>query len=194
MGKGGGIAQRGTISECRYPDVIVVGMSPGRRHVTKPVCDITSGLRQQGVEYSISTLVLNAGSGVPPDAPNIAGGVIGAYFGLTDKEVAQIEKHKVAILHHGNVRSHVVHKVRFILQACDVKAIVVSQSPIDYEDLAKEGVKTAVRDAPGRQDPYERYGDGDRERRDPWSDPHAREDGGSHFISDENREKKVTLE
>ena len=37
MGKGGGIAQRGTISECRYPDVIVVGMSPGRRHVTKPV-------------------------------------------------------------------------------------------------------------------------------------------------------------
>jgi methyl-coenzyme M reductase subunit C len=56
----------------------------------------------------------------------------------------QIEKHKVAILHHGNVRSHVVHKVRFILQACDVKAVVVSQSPVDYEDLAKEGVKTAV--------------------------------------------------
>jgi methyl-coenzyme M reductase subunit C len=144
MGKGGGLAQRGTISECRYPDVIVVGMSPGRRHVTKPVCDITSGLRQQGVEYSISTLVLNAGSGVPPDAPKIAGGVLGAYFGLTPKEIAQIEKHKVAILHHGNVRSHVVHKVRFILQACDVKAIVVSQSPVDYEDLAKEGVKTSV--------------------------------------------------
>jgi methyl-coenzyme M reductase subunit C len=111
--------------------------------VTKPVCDITSGLRQQGVEYSISTLVLNAGSGVPPDAPKIAGGVIGAYFGLTDKEIAQIERHKIAILHHGNVRSHVVHKVRYILQACDVKAIVVSQAPIDYEDLAKEGVKTA---------------------------------------------------
>ena len=83
MGKGGGIAQRGTISECRYPDVIVVGMSPGRRHVTKPVCDITSALRQQGIEYSISTLVLNAGSGVPPDARDIGGGVLGAYFGLT---------------------------------------------------------------------------------------------------------------
>jgi len=54
----------------------------------------------------------------------------------------QIEKHKLAILHHGNVRSHVVQKVRFILQACDAKAIVVSQAPIDYEDLAKEGVKT----------------------------------------------------
>jgi methyl-coenzyme M reductase subunit C len=38
----------------------------------------------------------------------------------------------------------VVHKVRFILQACDVKAIVVSQSPVDYEDFAKEGVKTSV--------------------------------------------------
>jgi methyl-coenzyme M reductase subunit C len=119
-------------------------MSPGRRHVTKPVCDITSGLRQQGIEYSISTLVLNAGSGVPPDAPKIGGSVLGAYFGLTQKEVVQIERHKVAILHHGNVRSHVVHKVRFILQACDVKAIVVSQSPVDYEDFAKEGVKTSV--------------------------------------------------
>jgi len=144
MGKGGGIAQRGTISECRYPDVIVVGMSPGRRHVTKPVCDITSALRQQGIEYSVSTLVLNAGSGVPPDAPNIAGGVLGAYFGLTEKEIAQIEKHRIAILHHGNVRSHVVHKVRFILQACDIRAIVVSQSPVDFEDFAKEGVKTAL--------------------------------------------------
>jgi methyl-coenzyme M reductase subunit C len=144
MGKGGGIAQRGTISECRYPDVIVVGMSPGRRHVTKPVCDITSALRQQGIEYSISTLVLNAGSGVPPDAMNIGGAVLGAYFGLTDTEIQQIEKHKVAILHHGNVRSHVVHKVRFILQACDVKAVVVSQAPVDFEDFAKVGVKTAL--------------------------------------------------
>ena len=144
MGKGGGLAQRGTISECRYPDVIVVGMSPGRRHVTKPVCDITSGLRQQGVEYSISTLVLNAGSGVPPDAPKIGGGVLGASFGLTDKEITQIEKHKVAILHHGNVKSHVVHKVRFILQACDIPAVVVSQAPVDYEDFAKVGVKRAL--------------------------------------------------
>ena len=144
MGKGGGIAQRGTISECRYPDVIVVGMSPGRRHVTKPVCDITSALRQHGAEYSISTLVLTAGSGVPPDARNIGGGVLGAYFGLTEKEIRQIEKHKVAILHHGNVRSHVVHKVRYILQACDIKAVVVSQAPVDFEDFAKVGVKTAV--------------------------------------------------
>jgi len=144
MGKGGGIAQRGTISECRYPDVIVVGMSPGRRHVTKPVCDITSALRQQGIEYSVSTLVLNAGSGVPPDATNIGGAVLGAYFGLTEKEIHQIEKHRIAILHHGNVTSHVVHKVRYILAACDVKAVVVSQAPIDFEDLAREGVKTAL--------------------------------------------------
>lgn len=144
MGKGGGLAQRGTISECRYPDVIVVGMSPGRRHVTKPVCDITSALRREGAEFSVTTLVLNAGSGVPGDAPAIGGAVLGAYFGLTPKEIQQIEQHKVAILHHGNVRSHVVHKVRYILEHCNVKAIVVSQAPIDYEDLAKEGVKTAV--------------------------------------------------
>jgi len=143
MGKGGGLAQRGTISECRYPDVIVVAMSPGRRHVTKPVCDITSGLRREGVEFSVSTLVLNAGAGVPPGTATSAG-VTGAYFGLTEKEIRQIEQHKVAILHHGNVRSHVVAKVRFILEHCDVDAVVVTQVPIDYEDLARVGVKTAT--------------------------------------------------
>jgi methyl-coenzyme M reductase subunit C len=37
-----------------------------------------------------------------------------------------------------------VHKVRFILAACDVKAVVVSQSPVDYEDFAKIGVKTSL--------------------------------------------------
>lgn len=144
MGKGGGIAQRGTISECRYPDLIVVGMSPGRRHVTKPVCDITSGLRREGIEFSVSTLILNAGSGVPPDAPEVAGSVMGSYFGIEPKEIEQIEQHRVAILHHGNVRSHVVHKVRFILQYCDVAAVVVCQAPIDFEDLARVGVRTSV--------------------------------------------------
>jgi methyl-coenzyme M reductase subunit C len=143
MGKGGGLAQRGTISECRYPDVIVVAMSPGRRHVTKPVCDITSGLRREGVEYSVSTLVLNAGAGVPPGTATSAA-VTGAYFGLTEKEIRQIEQHKVAILHHGNVRSHVVAKVRFILEHCNVDAVVVTQVPIDFEDLARVGVKTAT--------------------------------------------------
>jgi methyl-coenzyme M reductase subunit C len=37
----------------------------------------------------------------------------------------------------------VVHKVRKILESCNVQAVVVSQAPIDYEDLAKAGVKTA---------------------------------------------------
>jgi len=143
MGKGGAIAQRGTISECRYPDVIIVGMSPGRRHVTKPVCDITSALRAQGIEYSISTMILNAGSGIPPDAPKSAGHVLGAYFGLNEKEIIQINRHKVAVLHHGNVRSHIVLKARSILKDCDIPAVVVSQAPVDFEDFAREGVKTA---------------------------------------------------
>ena len=143
MGKGGSLAQRGTISECKNPDVIIVGMSPGRRHITKPVCDITSALRQQGIEYSVSTLVLNAGSGVPPDA-DIGGGVsLCSNFGILDREIEQIERHKVAVLHHGNIRSHVVHKSRKILQECSVNAVVVCQAPVDYEDFARAGVKTA---------------------------------------------------
>jgi len=142
MGKGGSLAQRGTISECRYPDVIVVGMSPGRRHVTKPVCDITSALRAQGIEFSVSTMVLNAGSGLPADAPKAAGHVLGAYFGINEKEIEQINQHKLAVLHLGNVRSHVVAKARSILQNCDVPAVVVCQVPVDFEDFALVGVKT----------------------------------------------------
>jgi methyl-coenzyme M reductase subunit C len=151
MGKGGGIAQRGTISECRYPDVIVVAMSPGHRHVTKPVCDITSALRREGSEFSVTTLVLDSGSGVPDDAPSVGGAVLGAFFTLNPREIRQIEQHKVAILHHGNVRSHVVHKVRKILEECDVAAVVVSQVPVDYEDFAKVGVKTAYVMPPANQ-------------------------------------------
>jgi methyl-coenzyme M reductase subunit C len=37
-----------------------------------------------------------------------------------------------------------VHKVRYILERCDVMAVVVSQAPVDFEDFAKEGVKTAL--------------------------------------------------
>lgn len=142
MGKGGSLAQRGTISECKNPDVIIVGMSPGRRHITKPVCDITSALRQQGIEYSVSTLVLNAGSGVPSDA-EIGGVALGSNFGILEREIIQIERHKAAVLHHGNIRSHVVHKSRKILQECNVKAVVVCQAPVDFEDFARAGVKTA---------------------------------------------------
>ncbi len=91
-GKGRWNAQRGTISDADIRIVIVVGMSPGRRHVPKPVCDITSALRQQGIEYSISTLVLNAGSGVPPDAQISAVLSSGQYFGINEKEIRQIEK------------------------------------------------------------------------------------------------------
>ena len=143
MGKGGALAQRGTISECGSHDVIIVGMSPGRRHITKPVCDITSALRAQGIEYNVSTLVLNAGSGLPNDVSKQTGHVIGAYFGLNEKEISQVSRYKLAVLHHGNVRSHVIAKVRSILKVCDIPAVVVCQAPVDFEDFAKEGVKTA---------------------------------------------------
>ena len=48
LAKGGGLAQRGTLSEATKPDVIAIAMSPGRRHITKPVCEMTYGLRTGG--------------------------------------------------------------------------------------------------------------------------------------------------
>ena len=57
MGKGGSLAQRGTFAECGT-DVCAVAMSPGRRHITKPVCEITFGLREANVLTSTMVLML----------------------------------------------------------------------------------------------------------------------------------------
>lgn len=139
LGKGGGIAQRGTFAEAGSPDIIVVAMSPGRRHITSPVCDITTALRKEQIDVSV--LVLNAGAGTPPDAPGQTRG-LGPNFGVNEKEINQIRSAKLVILHHGNIRSHLVYKVRTILRYVDRPAIVISQAPVDFEDFAKVGIKT----------------------------------------------------
>ncbi len=136
LGKGGGLAQRGTLSEAMRPDVIVVAMSPGRRHITKPVCEITYGMRQENIQVSV--LVLNAGSGIP------SAGLVSGSFGINPEEVAQIARHKLAVIHTGNIRDHVVKKVKEILKNVDTPAIVVCQVSVDFEDFAEAGIKTRL--------------------------------------------------
>ncbi|VUT23564.1 MAG: Methyl-coenzyme M reductase I operon protein C [Candidatus Methanolliviera sp. GoM_oil] len=139
LGIGGGMAQRGTFAEAQRSDVLVLAMSPGRRHITKPVCDITTALRKERIQVSV--LVLNSGAGTPPDAPSATRGM-GPNFGITGREVQQLRTAKLLILHHGNIRSHVVYKVRTILRYVDLPAMVICQAPVDFEDFAKVGVKT----------------------------------------------------
>lgn len=134
LGKGGGLAQRGTLSEAGRPDVIAIAMSPGRRHITKPVCELTSGMRHENIQVSV--LVLNAGSGIP----NV--GMVSGSFGINPEEVAQITRHKLAVIHVGNIRDHVVKKIGAILKDADIPAIVVSQTPLDFEDFAEAGIRT----------------------------------------------------
>ena len=136
LGVGGGLAQRATISESGK-DVVAIAMGPGRRHITKPVCEITYALREEGIDTSV--LVLNAGAGVPADAPDITHGQC---MGLDPIEVERIQQFKVALIHLGNVRSHIIWKARLILRNVNIPAILVAQCPIDYEDLAAIGVKT----------------------------------------------------
>ena len=136
MGQGGGLAQRATISESGK-DVVAIAMGPGRRHITKPVCEITYALREEGIDTSV--LVLNAGAGVPVDAPDITHGQC---MGLDPIEVERIQQFKVALVHLGNVRSHIIWKARLILRNVNIPTILVTQCPIDYEDLAAIGVKT----------------------------------------------------
>lgn len=136
MGKGGGLAQRGTFAECGA-EVLAVAMSSGRRHITKPVCEITFGLRESNV--LTSTMVLNAGAGVPHDAP-ASGGTL---FGLTDKEVEQMSNFKLLVIHLGGVKNHLIYKARLILRNVNKPCIIICESPVDCEDFAKIGVKTS---------------------------------------------------
>ena len=138
LGVGGGLAQRATISESGR-DVVAIAMGPGKRHITKPVCEITYELREQGIDTSV--IVVNAGAGVPHDAPDVSTGSI---FGLDDIEIRRIEQFKLAIIHLGNVRNHIIYKARLILRNVDLPAIIVCQAPVDYEDFARIGVKTRL--------------------------------------------------
>jgi len=139
LAKGGGLAQRGTLSEATMPDVIAIAMSPGRRHITKPVCEMTYGLRREGIQTSV--LVLEAGTGVPDSFPQASRGY-GPTFGISEKEIEQIARHKLAVFHLGNVRSHVIYKTKEILSQVDIPAVVVAQCPMDMEDFAREGIRT----------------------------------------------------
>lgn len=138
LGIGGGMAQRATISESGR-DVVAIAMGPGKRHITKPVCEITYELREEGIDTSV--IVINAGAGVPADAPDVSTGSI---FGLDEIEVKRIEQFRMAIIHLGNVRNHIVYKARLILRNVDVPAIVVCQAPVDFEDFARIGVRTRL--------------------------------------------------
>jgi methyl-coenzyme M reductase subunit C len=138
LGVGGSLAQRATISESGR-QVVAIAMGPGKRHITKPVCEITYGLREEGIDTSV--IVINAGSGVPADAPDASTGSI---FGLDEIEVARIMQFKVALIHLGNVRNHIIYKARLILRNVDLPAVVVCQAPVDFEDFARIGVKTRM--------------------------------------------------
>ena len=138
MGAGGSLAQRATISESGR-DVVVVAMGPGRRHITKPVCEITYALREEGIDASV--LVVNAGGGIPADAVD---SMHGQTFGLDPIEADRMQQFKIALIHLGNVRAHIIYKARLILRNVDIPAMIVSQCPVDFEDFAAIGIKTRV--------------------------------------------------
>ena len=136
LGAGGALAQRATISESGR-DVVVVAMGPGRRHITKPVCEITYALREEGIDASV--LVVNAGGGIPADAVDA---MHGQTFGLDQIEVDRMRQFKIALIHLGNVRAHIIYKARLILRNVGIPAMIVSQCPVDFEDFAAIGVRT----------------------------------------------------
>lgn len=141
LGLGGGLAQRATFSEAERPDIIVLSMGPSTRHITKPVCEITYGLREAGLQVSV--LVLAAGIGPPEDFPG--GAMPGtAISGISPEEEEQIARHRLAIIHLGNLPGHFIHKAKVFLKNVTIPAIIVCQAPVGFEDFAKLGVRTRI--------------------------------------------------
>ena len=140
VGLGGELAQSGTISESENKEVIVLSMSPDRRHVTKPVCQITYGLREAGIEVSV--IVFRSAMGQPKDSPSV--GARGTICEVGYDEVFKIKRFKLAIIHGGAVKHHVAYKIRYLLGLINLPTIVICQAPIDFEDLAQIGIKTRV--------------------------------------------------
>lgn len=136
LGRGGGLAQRGTLAEAGHADVVAIAMSPGQRHITKPVCEITYGMRKENIQVSV--LVLYSGSGIPES------GLTTGSFMISPVEIAQIEMHKLAVIHFGNIKDHVLRKSKEILSKANIPAIIVSQIPVDFEDFAEAGIKTRL--------------------------------------------------
>jgi methyl-coenzyme M reductase subunit C len=138
LGLGGGLAQRGTLAEAAEPDLVVLSMGPSPRHITKPVCEITYGLREAG--FNVSVLVLKAGIGPPEELMDQVVGA--AYSSLSPEEEQQIRRHKLALIHVGNVPRHFIPKVKVFLRNVEIPAIVVSQAPVTLQDFAAEGIRT----------------------------------------------------
>ena len=139
LGLGGGLAQRATFAEAAEPDVIVLSMGPSPRHITKPVCEVTYGLREAGLQVSV--IVMRAGIGPTEDMPG--GAMPGAgVSGISPDEEQQMSRHRLALIHLGNVPGHFVYKARRFLKNVDIPAIVICQAPVGFEDFAKVGIRT----------------------------------------------------
>jgi methyl-coenzyme M reductase subunit C len=137
---GGNLAFPGTLSEAQQPDIIVVAMSPSPRHITKPICQITYSLREAGLEVSVLVLSSGTGNSMETAPRNTVGASL---MELTDLEAHQIMRHKVALIHVGNVPFHFIPKIQLILSRTNVPAIVISQAEVSFDDLIKNGIGTS---------------------------------------------------
>jgi methyl-coenzyme M reductase subunit C len=140
IGFGGGFAQRGTLSKSEKNEILVLSMGPTKRHITKPVCEITYGLREADIE--ISVLVMNAGTGMPANISGTQLSGIGTVSGITEKEIEIMKNFKLLLIHLGNVPGHFVYKAKLFLEKVRLPAIIVCQAPATFEDFEKVGIRT----------------------------------------------------
>lgn len=135
---GGNLAFPGTLSEAEVPDIIVVAMSPSSRHITKPVCQITYSLREAGLNVSVLVLASGTGNSTETAPRNTVGASL---MEINDLEVHQLMRHKIALIHVGNVPFHFIPKIKLILSRTKIDAIVLSQACLSSNDLVDNGIR-----------------------------------------------------
>jgi methyl-coenzyme M reductase subunit C len=128
------------LSKSEKEEVLVLSMGPAKRHITKPVCEITYGLREAGIETSV--YVLEAGIGPPAMTSEKKTSGVSSISGITEKEIHMFRHFKMLIIHLGNVPGHFVEKAKVFLENVDLPAIVVCQALVDFSDFEKANIRT----------------------------------------------------
>ena len=55
-----------------------------------------------------------------------------------------MNRHKVVLIHFGGVKNHIIYKAKHVLKNINKPVIIIAQYPVDFEDFARIGVKTAA--------------------------------------------------
>ena len=116
-----------------FPNVTIAGVNVGNLSQESAV----KKLQDAGIGSLNETLKVNLPMDVSFEIDTSA-----ACFGVTPKEISQMNRHDIVLIHFGGVKNHIIYKARHVLRNINKPVIIIAQYPVDFEDFARIGVKT----------------------------------------------------